>query len=452
MFLYVLEMLLVSQPLTMEEFCNIYQQKVKDSLPQTLAQKIIAHAARKAVVGIGEIEIGFVDLAMIHDSGGPRRVAPILERLGVGVWDPEKLVVISDHYVPTFDADSEGILKLTRRWVKEQGVKRFHDEEGICHVVLPENGYLRPGMFAVGGDSHSPTGGAFGCYMFGIGATEMAGVLATGKIWIRVPETIRIEWNGTFPKGVMAKDMMLFLCGKMGMDGGRYQAVEFCGDAVSRLSMQERMTLTNMSAEFGAQTGLIAPDETTVEWLGLHNSDAGDWTKWNTDSDAEFELHSFQAEQLEPQVAAPHSPANASAVSNFGKIHPKVLYLGACTGAKLQDLRSAASILKGNKVQKGIELWVAPSSLRDLKQAKKEGILGILEDAGGKVLPTSCGLCAGYGPQRLDKGTVCLSSTARNFKGRMGDEESEVYLASPMTVAATAITGRISDPRLFLKN
>jgi 3-isopropylmalate/(R)-2-methylmalate dehydratase large subunit len=216
--------------------------------------------------------------------------------------------------------------------------------------------------------------------------------------------------------------------------------------------MQERMTLTNMSAEFGAQTGLIAPDETTVEWLGLHNSDSGDWTKWNTDSDAEFELHSFQAEQLEPQVAAPHSPANASAVSNFGKIHPKVLYLGACTGAKLQDLRSAASILKGNKVQKGIELWVAPSSLRDLKQAKKEGILGILEDAGGKVLPTSCGLCAGYGPQRLDKGTVCLSSTARNFKGRMGDEESEVYLASPMTVAATAITGRISDPRLFLKN
>ena len=176
----------------------IQPKNVKDSLPQTLAQKIIARAAGKAEVKVGEIEIGSVDLAMIHDSGGPRRVAPILERLGVEVWDPEKLVVVTDHYVPVFDAESRAILDLARDWVKKQGVARFHDEEGICHVVLPENGYLKPGMFAVGGDSHSPTGGAFGCYMFGIGATEMAGVLATGEIWIRIPETIRIEWEGTF--------------------------------------------------------------------------------------------------------------------------------------------------------------------------------------------------------------------------------------------------------------
>ena len=236
----------------------IRPQNVKDSLPQTLAQKIIARAAGKAEVEVGEIEIGSVDLAMIHDSGGPRRVAPILERLGVEVWDPEKLVVVTDHYVPVFDAESRAILDLARDWVKKQGVARFHDEEGICHVVLPENGYLKPGMFAVGGDSHSPTGGAFGCYMFGIGATEMAGVLATGEIWIRVPETIRIEWEGTFQEGVMAKDVMLFLCGRLGMDGGRYQAVEYCGEAVSELSMQERMTLSNMSAELGAQAGLLS--------------------------------------------------------------------------------------------------------------------------------------------------------------------------------------------------
>ena len=433
----------------MEEFTFLPFPNVKDSLPQTLAQKIIAHASGKAEVKVGEIEVGSIDLAMIHDSGGPRRVAPILERLDVGVWDPEKLVVITDHYVPTFDADSESILKLTRRWVQEQGVKRFHDEEGICHVVLPENGHLRPGMFVVGGDSHSPTGGAFGCYMFGIGATEMAGVLATGQIWIRVPETIRIEWNGTFSNAVMAKDMMLFLCGTMGMDGGRYQAIEFCGNAISNLSMQERMTLSNMTAELGAQAGLIAPDETTIKWLSLHNSNIRDWKKWYSDPDADFDHHFFQAEDLEPHVAAPHSPANASAVSDFEKIRPKALYLGACTGAKLQDLRAAAEILEGKKVHSGMEFWVAPSSLRDLQQAKKEGVLSILENAGAKILPTSCGLCAGYGPQRLDEGVICLSSTARNFKGRMGDETSEVYLASPMTLAASAITGQISDPRLF---
>ncbi|MEC7424967.1 MAG: aconitase family protein, partial [SAR324 cluster bacterium] len=266
----------------------IRPQNVKDSLPQTLAQKIIARAAGKAEVAVGEIEIGSVDLAMIHDSGGPRRVAPILERLGVEVWDPEKLVVVTDHYVPVFDAESRAILDLARDWVKKQGVARFHDEEGICHVVLPENGYLKPGMFAVGGDSHSPTGGAFGCYMFGIGATEMAGVLATGEIWIRVPETIRIEWEGTFQKGVMAKDVMLFLCGRLGMDGGRYQAVEYCGEAVSQLSMQERMTLSNMSAELGAQAGLIAPDATTMKWLEDHGSENDQIEPWQTDPDADF--------------------------------------------------------------------------------------------------------------------------------------------------------------------
>ena len=293
-------------------------------MPQTLAQKIIARAAGKAEVAVGEIEIGSVDLAMIHDSGGPRRVAPILERLGVEVWDPEKLVVVTDHYVPVFDAESRAILDLARDWVKKQGVARFHDEEGICHVVLPENGYLKPGMFAVGGDSHSPTGGAFGCYMFGIGATEMAGVLATGEIWIQVPETIRIEWEGTFQKGVMAKDVMLFLCGRLGMDGGRYQAVEYCGEAVSELSMQERMTLSNMSAELGAQAGLIAPDATTMKWLEEHGAESDQIEPWQTDPDSDFECHRFDADQLEPQVAAPHSPANAASVLEYNDIRPDV--------------------------------------------------------------------------------------------------------------------------------
>ncbi|GIR61576.1 MAG: 3-isopropylmalate dehydratase large subunit [Pseudomonadota bacterium] len=427
----------------------IRPQNVKDSLPQTLAQKIIARAAGKAEVEVGEIEIGSVDLAMIHDSGGPRRVAPILERLGVEVWDPEKLVVVTDHYVPVFDAESRAILDLARDWVKKQGVARFHDEEGICHVVLPENGYLKPGMFVVGGDSHSPTGGAFGCYMFGIGATEMAGVLATGEIWIRVPETIRIEWEGTFQEGVMAKDVMLFLCGRLGMDGGRYQAVEYCGEAVSELSMQERMTLSNMSAELGAQAGLIAPDATTMKWLEDHGSESD-----QSNHGKLIQMRISNTIALMQTNWSPKLRASQSSKRGFCcgiQRHPSgCLYLGACTGAKLHDLRAAASILKENRVQSGIEFWVAPSSKRDFHEARKEGVMKILEDAGAKILPTSCGLCAGYGPQRLGQGTVCLSSTARNFKGRMGDESSEVYLASPMTVASTAITGYISDPRNFL--
>lgn len=400
----------------------------------------------------GAIVTGQVDLAMIHDSGGPRRVSPILQRLGVPVWDPERVVVITDHYVPTFDADSEQILALTRDWVREQGISRFYDQQGICHVVLPERGHLRPGMLVVGGDSHSPTGGAFGCYMFGIGATEMAGVLATGEIWLRVPETLRIEWDGTFGPGVLAKDVMLFLCGQLGMDGGRYQAVEYAGSAVARLSMQERMTLSNMTAELGGQAGLVPPDETTAQWLQAHGSDPGDWALWRSDPGATFaEHHHFDASALSPQVAAPHSPANAAPVAEFHDVVPEVLYLGACTGAKLEDLRAAARLLKGQRVRSPMQLWVAPASLRDRQQATEEGTLRILEDAGASILPSACGLCAGYGPQRLGPGQVCLSSTARNFKGRMGDPTSQVYLCSPYTLAASARAGRIMDPREFLE-
>jgi 3-isopropylmalate/(R)-2-methylmalate dehydratase large subunit len=215
--------------------------------PQTLAQKIIARAAGRDSVAPGEIVVCKVDLAMMHDSGGPRRVKPLLEKLGAKVWDPDKVVVITDHYLPANDDESRRIIRIAREWVKEAGVTRFHDGEGICHVVLPQNGYLRPGMLAVGGDSHSPTGGAFGAYMFGVGATEMLGVLVTGEIWLRVPQTFLVEWRGKLGRGISAKDMMLALCGKLGLDGGQYQAIQYTGEAISALSMQERMTLCNMA-------------------------------------------------------------------------------------------------------------------------------------------------------------------------------------------------------------
>jgi 3-isopropylmalate/(R)-2-methylmalate dehydratase large subunit len=298
----------------------------------TLAEKIIARASGRTRVSPGEIVTCNVDLAMMHDSGGPRRVKPILDRLGVGVWDPEKIVLITDHYVPATDQESRQIQDVTRTFASAQKIVRFHDQEGICHVVLPERGHLKPGMFVVGGDSHSPTGGAFGAYMFGVGATEMAGVLATGEIWLKVPETILIEWTGLLGRGLSSKDIMLFLCGRLGMDGGRYQAVQFSGEAVRALPMQERMTLSNMAAELGAQTGLIEADATTFDFLQKAGACVDGTTAWRGDADARpAEHHVFDANLLAPQVAAPHSPANAAPVGDHAGVKVDVAYVGACT-------------------------------------------------------------------------------------------------------------------------
>jgi 3-isopropylmalate/(R)-2-methylmalate dehydratase large subunit len=419
-------------------------------MARTLAQKIIARACGADTVTPGEVVTASVDLAMIHDSGGPRRVEPILQELGVGLWDTSKVVLISDHFVPGDTDEGARILELTRTWAKERKVA-FHDGEGICHVVLPERGHLKPGMLVVGGDSHSPTGGAFGTYMFGIGATEMAGVLATGEIWLKVPGTILIEWRNRLSEGVTAKDIMLALCGRLGMDGGRYQAVEYTGEAISALSMQERMTLSNMAAELGAQAGLIAPDETTARYLESVGGDAGDWQDFRTDPGAELlDHHVFDAAALEPQVAAPHSPANADAVTNAPSTALDVAYIGACTGAKYIDLKRAADILRGRKLASGVELLVAPASKRDQDRAANDGIMAVFEEAGARILPNACGICAGYGNDRLGEDVTCISSTARNFKGRMGAASSKVWLASPLTVAASAVAGRIADPRDFL--
>ncbi len=420
-------------------------------MAMTLAEKICAHAAGQAQVTSGEIVTARVDLAMIHDSGGPRRVKPMLEELGVGVWDPSKVVLISDHYVPAVDAESAAILDLTRKWAAANDIDNFHDMQGICHVVLPERGHLRPGMFVAGGDSHSTTGGAFGCFMIGIGATEMAGVLASGEIWARVPPTIRLEWNGMLGLGVVAKDMMLAMCGRLGMAMGNYKAIEFCGSTVDGLSMTERMVMSNMAAELGGKVGLIAPDQTTVDHITAAGGDAGEWQQWVSDPDAEVEAHHvFDADGLAPHVAAPHSPENSAPVTETERARIDQAYIGACTGAKLSDLHMAAEVLRGRKVAKGVRLLIAPASTRVTATAAADGTLAILGEAGGIVMPSGCGACAGYGAGVLAEGEVCISSTARNFKGRMGHAESQVYLASPYTVAAAAVTGEITDPREFL--
>ena len=443
--------------------------------PQTLAQKLLARASGRRHVAVGDIVNCRVDLAMFHDSSGPRRLKPMLEELGARIWDPSRVVLVMDHYVPERDEDSRRIVRIARDWAAEQRLPHVYDSIGICHVVLPQQGHLKPGMFCVGGDSHSPTGGAFGAYMFGIGATEMLGVVVTGELWVRVPRTLRMWWDGALAPGLTAKDMMLHLIGRFGMNGADYQAVEFAGPAVRALSMAERMTMSNLSAEMGAQAGLIAPDETTLDWLrgvGVTDADADGWFTDEPDGspepttgdglrasaaaagpvsslDGALQTWRFDAAALAPQVAAPHSPANTHGVDAMGDVAVQVAYVGACTGAKLEDLRATAQVLRGHRVAPGLRLMVAPASVRDQEQAEREGVMGVLRDAGAELLPTACGACSGYGGTIPDGANV-IATTARNFKGRMGSATAQVYLASPYTVAASALRGRITDPREVL--
>jgi 3-isopropylmalate/(R)-2-methylmalate dehydratase large subunit len=418
---------------------------------QTLAQKLLAAASGRDAVAPGDIVTCRVDLAMFHDSSGPRRLKPMLEALGTGIWDRDKVVLVMDHYVPEADDESRKIVRIARDWAAEQALPHVYDSLGICHVVVPEHGHIRPGMLCVGGDSHSPTGGAFGAYMFGVGSTEMLGVVASGEIWVQVPRTLMMRWDGILAPGVTAKDMMLHMIGRFGMNGGRYQAVEFCGEAVRALSMQERMTLSNMSAEIGSQVGLVAPDAKTAAYLKQAGVAHGvDIDRWQSDPDADAERYAFDAASLAPHIAAPHSPANSRPVTEYDATPMQVAYIGACTGAKLEDLRAAASILRHRHIAAGMSLMVAPASVRDQRQAESEGVMAALVDAGATVLPNSCGACSGYGGS-IPEGANVIATTARNFQGRMGARTAQVYLASPYTVAAAAVAGHIVDPREMLQ-
>jgi 3-isopropylmalate/(R)-2-methylmalate dehydratase large subunit len=392
-----------------------------------------------------------VDLAFAHDSSGPRRWKPVLDELGVGLWDPAKVVIASDHYVPAVDAESAAILKLTRDFARDHGVTRFMDMKGIAHTLLPQHGMLRPGMFVAGGDSHSCHGGAFGCYISGFGAADMAAIVATGETWINVPYDDLIVWNGQLGPGVTSKDIMLFLCRRLGMDNA-FRAAEFAGATVAAMPMDERMVLSNMSAELGYDAGVIAPDATTIDHIRGHGGDPGpDPMAWRSDPDAAFDrVFTFDAAVLAPQAAAPHSPDNSDNASRARGVRIDQAYIGACVGAKLEDLRMVAAILRGRSVAPGVRLLVAPASSAITAQAAREGVLDALLDAGAVLLPSGCGACAGMGAGVLAAGEVCISTTNRNFKGRMGHEDAHVWLASPFTVAASAVAGEITDPRDML--
>lgn len=420
-------------------------------MSRTIAQKILARAADRDDVTPGEIVTCKVDLALLLDSGGPRRIWPRLKELGVGVWDPDRIVLCTDHFTPAVDAASAAILKLTREFAAEFGVTRFFDMQGIGHVVLAEQGLLQPGMFACGGDSHSTNGGAFGCYMSGFGAIEMTGVVVTGEIWMPVPETIRVNWSGAFGPGVAAKDVMLVLCRELGVENAG-RVIEYGGETVAAMPMNERVVLTNMAAELGAETGIIEPDAVTLDTIRAAGREpAADALDWCSDAEAEYlAVHDFDAVTLEPQIAAPHSPANSAAVGEIGDVAIDQAYIGACVGAKLSDLRMAAEVLRGRRVASGTRLLIAPASNRVIADATADGTLQALTEAGAYLLPTGCGACAALGAGILAEDEVCISSTNRNFKGRMGAPSSRVYLGSPYSVAAAAVAGRIADPRALL--
>ncbi|MHB1628686.1 MAG: 3-isopropylmalate dehydratase large subunit [Bacilli bacterium] len=416
---------------------------------KTMAEKIILRASGVERVKPGDIVTVDVDLAMMHDSGGPRRIAANLERLGRGVWDPSKVTLISDHFTPANDAIEAGILSLTRKFAEQYGIQKFHEAEGICHIVPVERGYVYPGMMYVGGDSHSTTAGAVGAFAIALGSTDMLGVMATGQTWVKAPATIRVHWTGTLSRAVMAKDLMLHLIAELGGDGATYQAIEYAGAVVDALPMDERLVLSNMAIELGAKAGMIAPNPVVFDYLAERGVRSDSYDPVFPDSDASYVRKvNIDASALTPLVARPHSPENvdtAAQVEREGvRIHQA--YIGACTGAKYSDLRAAADALRGQRVARGVRLLIAPASTQILQRAMRDGLLSILLDAGAQLLPSGCGACAGIGHGVLDAGEVCISSTNRNFPGRMGNREAYVYLANPATVAASAAAGCIVDP------
>lgn len=417
---------------------------------KTMSEKLLAKGAGLEAVKAGDIVTVQVDCAMMDDILGPRVMAEAFQKYGNRIKHPEKCVVICDHYAPPANIDQANIVAFTRAWAKEHKVTNYFESMGPCHQLLAENGFSLPGTIQVGTDSHTCTAGAFGCFGTGIGSTEMTGVVLTGELWLRVPESIRVQWQGKLNSGVMAKDIVLKTIGQLGHAGATYKALEFAGQTIRELPMDERMCISNMAVEAGAKAGLIAADEKTFAYLKEHGCEKP-YTPLYSDPDAVYcDTLSFDASELEPQIAAPHEVDNVHGITELKGTKLQRAYLGSCTGGRLNDLVTAAKILKGKKVSGDCMLFVSPASQRIWKQAAEMGVLNTLAEAGAVILAPTCGACVGTHSGILADGESCISSSNRNFKGRMGSKDSFVYLGSSASVAASAIAGCITDPREFL--
>ncbi len=417
-----------------------------------ITEKILAKASRKDKVSPGEIVDARVDMLMVHDLTGPLAVEAF-RKIGVKkVWDNKRIVVILDHQVPASSIQTAELHKIMRTFAREQSIRNMYDvgqDGGVCHQVMPEKGFVKPGALIVGADSHTCTYGAFGAFATGIGSTEAAAVLATGKIWLKVPEAIKVTVKGRFQRFVTPKDLILSVTGKIGADGATYKSIEFTGSTMREMSIAGRMTLCNMAVEMGAKNGIVEPDDKTSEFLkGRTSGSLEPFDSVRSDPNASYErVVDFDVSDLEPQVAFSPSVDNVKPVSEASRVKIDQAFIGSCTNGRLEDLRLAAAILKGKKVKDGVRLLVIPASQEVYLQALKEGLIQTFVEVGGLVSAPTCGPCLGGHLGILASEEVCVSSSNRNFIGRMGSPEASVYLASPATVAASALTGRITDPR-----
>jgi len=419
-------------------------------MPMTLAEKILARASGNKEVAAGDYVTAKIDVAMAHE--GAAWVIDELMKAGIDrVWDPERIVILFDHWAPAPTELTAEMHKKIREFVKRHKIKHFYDiKAGICHQVMPEMGHVRPGELVVGTDSHTTTYGAFGAGGTGIGTTDMAVVFATGELWFRVPESIKFRIKGTLPKYVTSKDVILKIAGDYGTEVAQYKSVEFEGPTISNMSIASRMTLSNMAMEIGAKFALIAPDDKTISYVKSRTTKP--FTPLYPDPDAIYEkMYELDVSDLEPQVAFPHSVGNVKPISKAEGIKIDQAFLGSCTNGRLEDLAAAAEVLKDRRVHPDVRMIVIPASREVYLEALRAGIIETLLKAGAVVCNPTCGPCMGTHLGLLAEGERCISSSNRNFKGRMGSSKAEIYLASPYVVAASAVKGEITDPRKLME-
>lgn len=418
----------------------------------TLAEKILARHSGNETVTPGQLIEGKIDWILCHEITTPAAVKMLEDRGMDRVFNPDRIVAAPDHSVPAKDIKAAILYKRLKDWVTRHGIKHFYDvgRGGIAHVVLEESGLVGPGEVIVSGDSHTCNAGALGTFATGIGSTDLAAAIYSGELWFKIPHTMRIELTGKLRVGVTAKDIALEVIHRIGADGANYKVMEWVGEGVAGLSMAERFTLTNMAIEAGAKTGVIAPDDVTRAHLRSQGLIETEWWYAASDPDAYFSDYvSVDLSTLEPVVAFPNIPSNGRRPGD-DRVKVDQAYLGSCTNGRISDLRAAAGIMRGKKIADSVRMVVTPATVAIWRQANHEGLLDVFMEAGATVSYPSCGACLGMHTGVLGPGDVCISSTNRNFVGRMGDPTSQVYLASPETVAASALTGYITDPRPFM--
>ncbi|MHB8605568.1 MAG: 3-isopropylmalate dehydratase large subunit [Thermoplasmatota archaeon] len=417
---------------------------------RTISEQILARCSARDRVAPGDVVTAKVDLVMSHDNAA--LIKQVFAKIPVkSVFDRGRIVMTLDHRSPAPDVDTATKHQSVRAFAREQNISQFYDVgEGICHQLLPEHGHVLPGTHIVGTDSHTCTYGAFGAFSYAVGATEMAAVWAAGELWIRVPDTMRIDVTGRLPRGSYAKDVALKVIGTLKADGANDHAVEYYGDTIDRFAIGERMTLCNMGIEMGADTALVPPDAKTEAFV-RERAPAAAWSVVRSERDARFSAaHAFDAARIEPQVSCPHTVDNVHGIDEVKGKRVDQAFLGSCTNGRLEDFHEAARILKGRKVHEGVRLIATPASRETMRAMTEDGTLTTLLDAGAVVGTPGCGPCMGAAGGILAPNEVCISSSNRNFRGRMGSPQSSVYLASPATVAASALAGELADPREFV--